>query len=37
MSKWDDKRNLVCFEALQHPESWKLANYRKIGGYEAWE
>ena len=37
MSKWNDKRNLVCFEALQHPESWKLVNYRKIGGYEAWE
>ena len=37
MGKWDDKRNLVCFEALQHPESWKLDNYRKSGGYEAWE
>ena len=29
--------NLVCFEPLKHPESWKLENYRKIGGYEAWE
>jgi NADH-quinone oxidoreductase subunit F len=37
MGKWDDKLNLVCFEALQHPESWKLDNYRKVGGYEAWE
>ena len=37
MGKWDDKRNLVCFEALQYPESWKLETYRKIGGYEAWE
>jgi NADH-quinone oxidoreductase subunit F len=37
MGKWDDKLNLVCFEALKHPESWKLENYRKIGGYEAWE
>ncbi len=37
MGKWDDKMNLVCFEALKHPESWKLENYRKVGGYEAWE
>ena len=37
MGKWDDKRNLVCFETLQYPESWKLDTYRKIGGYEAWE
>jgi NADH-quinone oxidoreductase subunit F len=37
MGKWDDKLNLVCFEPLKHPESWKLENYRKIGGYEAWE
>jgi len=37
MGKWDDKMNLVCFEALKHPESWKLENYRKSGGYEAWE
>jgi NADH-quinone oxidoreductase subunit F len=37
MAKWDDKLNLVCFEALKHPESWKLENYRKVGGYEAWE
>jgi NADH-quinone oxidoreductase subunit F len=37
MGKWDDRMNLVCFEALKHPESWKLETYRKIGGYEAWE
>jgi NADH-quinone oxidoreductase subunit F len=37
MGQWDDKMNLVCFEALKHPESWKLDNYRKIGGYDAWE
>jgi NADH-quinone oxidoreductase subunit F len=37
MGQWDDRMNLVCFEALKHPESWKLDNYRKIGGYDAWE
>jgi NADH-quinone oxidoreductase subunit F len=37
MGKWDDKMNLVCFEVLKHPESWKLENYRKIGGYSSWE
>jgi NADH-quinone oxidoreductase subunit F len=37
MGQWEDKMNLVCFEALKHPESWKLENYRKIGGYDAWE
>jgi NADH-quinone oxidoreductase subunit F len=37
MGKWDDKLNLVCFEALKHPEPWKLANYRKADGYQAWE
>jgi NADH-quinone oxidoreductase subunit F len=37
MGKWDDKMNLVCFEPLKHAESWKLENYRKVGGYEAWE
>ncbi|MEY2853566.1 MAG: hypothetical protein RL030_698, partial [Pseudomonadota bacterium] len=37
MGQWDDKMNLVCFEALQHPESWKLETYRRIGGYDAWE
>jgi NADH-quinone oxidoreductase subunit F len=37
MSDWRDKMNLVVFEALKHPESWKLDNYRKIEGYAAWE
>jgi NADH-quinone oxidoreductase subunit F len=37
MGKWDDKMNLVCFEALKHPESWKIENYRKADGYQAWE
>jgi NADH-quinone oxidoreductase subunit F len=31
------EQNLVCFEALQHAESWKLATYQKIGGYDAWK
>jgi len=32
-----DKMNLVVFEPLQLAEPWKLDNYRKIGGYQAWE
>ena len=31
------EQNLVCFEPLQYPESWKLETYEKIGGYEAWK
>ena len=31
------EQNLVVFEALQHEQSWLLENYRKIGGYQAWE
>jgi NADH-quinone oxidoreductase subunit F len=30
-------QNLVVFEPLSLPESWTLASYRKIGGYDAWE
>ncbi len=30
-------RDLVVFEPLSLPESWTLAAYRKVGGYEAWE
>ena len=30
-------RNLVCFEPLGMERSWEIENYRKIGGYEAWE
>jgi NADH-quinone oxidoreductase subunit F len=37
MGKWDDKMNLVCFEALKYAESWKIDNYRKAEGYVAWE
>src|ERR1700733_6742356 len=37
MSDWRDKMNLVVFEALKLDEPWKLANYRKIDGYTAWE
>ncbi|MFO0336481.1 MAG: NADH-quinone oxidoreductase subunit NuoF, partial [Pseudomonadota bacterium] len=29
--------NQVVFEPLALPESWRLASYRKVGGYEAWE
>jgi NADH-quinone oxidoreductase subunit F len=29
--------NQVVFEPLALPESWKLATYRTIGGYQAWE
>ena len=29
--------NQVVFEPLKLPESWTLATYRSIGGYEAWE
>ncbi len=29
--------NQVVFEPLKLPESWTLATYRRIGGYEAWE
>ena len=31
------QQNLVCFEPLHLPESWKLATYQSIGGYEAWK
>ena len=29
--------NNVVFEPLALPESWTLGQYRRIGGYEAWE
>jgi len=29
--------NEVCFQTLQFDEPWTLENYRKIGGYQAWE
>jgi NADH-quinone oxidoreductase subunit F len=30
-------QNLVCFEPLSREQSWELATYRSIGGYEIWE
>jgi len=33
----DYAKNLVCFEPLGLERSWELEQYRKIGGYEAWE
>src|SRR5688500_14767789 len=35
--KWADRMNLTVFEPLKFKESWKLENYLKIGGYEAWK
>ena len=29
--------NEVCFQTLQFDEPWTLENYRKVGGYQAWE
>jgi NADH-quinone oxidoreductase subunit F len=29
--------NQCVFEPLSLPESWTLASYRRIGGYDAWE
>ncbi|MBS0612357.1 MAG: NADH-quinone oxidoreductase subunit NuoF [Proteobacteria bacterium] len=31
------EQNLVVFEALKQEQPWLLENYRKIGGYQAWE
>jgi NADH-quinone oxidoreductase subunit F len=31
------ERNQVCYTTLQFDEPWTLENYRKLGGYEAWE
>ena len=33
----NSERDLVCFEPLKLPESWKLATYQTIGGYDAWK
>src|SRR5882672_7264807 len=35
--KWADRMNLTVFEPLKLAESWKLENYLKIGGYDAWK
>src|SRR6187401_2179089 len=37
LEKWADKMNLTVFEPLKLQESWKLENYLKIGGYDAWK
>src|ERR1041384_8059867 len=37
LEKWQDKMNLTVFEPLKLNESWKLENYLKIGGYDAWK
>src|SRR5690349_24304465 len=37
LDKWKDKMNLTVFEPLKLQESWKLENYLKIGGYDAWK
>src|SRR6187551_3047806 len=37
VEKWADKMNLTVFEPLKLKESWKLENYLKIGGYDAWK
>src|SRR5689334_1512770 len=37
LEKWQDKMNLTVFEPLKFDESWKLENYLKIGGYDAWK
>ncbi len=29
--------NQVCYATLQFDEPWTLENYRKVGGYEAWQ
>ena len=36
-SDYKDRMNLVVFEPLKLERSWELEQYRKIGGYEAWE
>ncbi len=31
------KLNQTCYETLQFEQPWTYENYRKIGGYQAWE
>src|SRR6201986_622593 len=35
--QYADRFNLKLFESLHLPNSWTLATYRQIGGYETWE
>jgi NADH-quinone oxidoreductase subunit F len=37
VSNWQDKMNLTVFEPLKLERSWEIAQYRSIGGYQAWE
>jgi NADH-quinone oxidoreductase subunit F len=37
MNAWAEKQNLTCFEPLGLPQSWTLATYQTIGGYDAWK
>src|SRR6185436_9777153 len=37
LEKWQDRMNLTVFEPLKFKESWKLENYLKVGGYDAWK
>src|SRR5215207_4515128 len=37
LEKWQDRMNLTVFEPLKGPDPWKLENYLKIGGYDAWK
>src|SRR4026208_695426 len=37
LEKWQGKMKLKGFEPLKFAESWKLENYLKIGGYDAWK
>lgn len=30
------EQNLTCFNTFGEPESWTLATYERLGGYEAW-
>ena len=34
---YKDRMNLTVFEPLHLERSWELEQYRKIGGYQAWE
>ncbi len=31
------QRNNVCYQTLQFKQPWTLENYRRVGGYLAWE
>src|SRR3954466_16009114 len=37
LEKWRGRMELTGFEPLKFAESWKLENYLKIGGYDAWK